>query len=198
MGIATTAILGIAGTLFGGYAQYQQANAQAEAAEYNAQVAERNAALNESQARQASERGALEEYNLRKKYQDLQSAQKIATAYSGTTFGGSNMDIMAGSAYEAEMDAAMIRYNTMNERYAYEVQAANNYEQANINRAQAANYKKAGRMGIFNTILGTATQLSDSLYSNDSAANKNAIPKRSSRFKQSVGYQYKQVNPYGR
>jgi hypothetical protein len=80
----------------------------------------------------------------------------------------------------------MIRYNALNERYAYESQQADNYAQANIYRAQAANAKSAGRIGLFNTVLGAGLQLAGNLYSEDSAAVQGK-PKEHRGFKKSLG-----------
>lgn len=159
----------IAGTVVSGYGQMQQAaaaqqaaQAQAQAMQYNAQIAEMNAQISERRAKDALERGALEEQQQRLRAAQLQGKQRAALAANGVdlTF-GSPLDEMVDTAVLGELDALTIRSNAAREAYDFEVQAANqraggqlNLMQRDSALAEGRAARTAGLIGFGSTVLG--------------------------------------------
>lgn len=151
LGIALT----LGATLLGAAGQIQQGKAQAAASNYNAQVAEMNATLADRRARDALERGAIEEQQKRQEVAQLQGRQKAAMAVNGVdlTF-GSPLDTLVDTAVLGELDALTIRRNTAREAYDYEVQGVNGRADATLNRMNAKAAKTGGYLAAAGTVLG--------------------------------------------
>ena len=149
-GLALTA----ASSLLGAAGQKQQADASAEASSYNARVADMNATLSERRARDALERGKLEEQQKRNEVAQVAGRQKAAMSANGVDVSfGSPLDVLVDTATMGELDALTIRSNTAREAYDYQVQAANGRADANLSRANAKNTKKGGNLTAFGTLL---------------------------------------------
>lgn len=151
LGIALTLI----STVIGAAGQVQQAQAQAQAAEYNAKVADMNATLSERRAKDAIERGAVEEQKKRLEVQRLLGTQTAAMAANGVdlTF-GSPLDILVDTAVLGELDALTIRTNFAREAYDRKVDAVNQRAGATLNRMEAENARTAGYLNAAGTVLG--------------------------------------------
>lgn len=162
--MCTPTALMAGGTLFGAYGQYQQGRAEQAAANYQADIEDRNAKLAMRQAEDATARGAQEELNLRRQTEKLKGSQIASIGASGGDLSGSAIDLLTDTAYQSELDAANIRYNSQRERWGYEVQASNHRSQANIYRASAANAKKAGTIGALGTVFTGASKVAESIY----------------------------------
>lgn len=141
-------VIGAAGTIY-------QANAAAEAQRYNAKVAEMNATLSERRAKDAIERGAIEEQRKRSQVAQIRGQQQAAMAANGVdlTF-GSPLDTLVDTATLGELDALTIRSNAYRESYDYEVQAVNQRAGAQLANYNAEAQKTAGYLDAFGTILG--------------------------------------------
>jgi hypothetical protein len=149
-GLALTA----ASTLLGAAGAKQQSDASASAARYEAKVQDMNVTLSEQRARDALERGKVEEQQKREQVAQMQSKQRAAMAANGIDVGyGSALDIMVDTATLGEIDALTIRKNSANEAYDYRVDAANGRASASLRRANAANTEAAGNLNAFSTIL---------------------------------------------
>lgn len=147
-------ILTAASTMIGAAGQVQQANAQADAEEYNAKVADMNATLSERRARDALERGKLEEQQKRREVAQIEGRQKAAMAANGVDLSfGSPLDTLVDTAVMGELDALTIRSNTAREAYDHQVAAVNGRADANLRRMNASATKKGGNLAAFGTIL---------------------------------------------
>lgn len=113
-----------------------------------------NATISEKRARDALERGALEEQQKREQVAQVQGKQRAAMAANGLdlTF-GSPLDTLVDTATLGELDALTIRKNSAREAYDYRVQAANGRADASLARANAQNTKTAGYVSAFGTVL---------------------------------------------
>jgi hypothetical protein len=147
-------IVGAASTLVGVAGAKQQADAQASAQQYNARVQDMNVVLNERRARDALERGKLEEQQKRQEVAQIESRQRASMAANGLDVGyGSALDVLVDTATLGEIDAMTIRKNTANEAYDFRTAAANNRADASLARANAANTRTAGNLNAFSTLL---------------------------------------------
>ena len=147
--------LTIGSTLLGAAGQIQQGKAQAAANNYNAKVSEMNAQISERRARDALERGALEEQQKRRETQALLGKQKAAMAANGVdlTF-GSPLDTIVDSAVLGELDALTIRKNSQREEYDYRVQATNQRAQKTLQEGAAQSALSGSYLGAAGTVLG--------------------------------------------
>lgn len=147
-------VLTAASTIIGAAGQMQQAKAAAEAERYNAKVADMNAVLSERRARDALERGKLEEQQKRREVGQIEGRQRAAMAANGVdlTF-GSPLDTLVDTAVMGEMDALTIRTNTAREAYDHRVAAVNGRADANLKRMNASATQKGGNLAAFGTIL---------------------------------------------
>ncbi len=131
------------------------ASAQANAAEFSAEINQQNAVLADRRARDAIERGQLEEARkkaegtaIRKKQEASFAAANIDTGY------GTPLDIILSSAMAADMDAAIIRSNAEREAEDYEMQAHNYRSQAAQDKASASGARVGGLFSAAGTVLG--------------------------------------------
>jgi hypothetical protein len=145
--------LAVAGGLAGAAGSVIQGNAQAKAYEQQAQVAQQNARLAELQGERELERGAREEQRFRRQQRQFQGTQRAALAASGVQMGGSALSVLADTAQGIEEDAAMLRFNTLQNKWERDAQAVNFINEANAARANASNARNAGRIGAFTTLL---------------------------------------------
>ena len=147
-------VLGAASTLVGAVGAKQQANAQADAAEYNAKVNDMNATLAERRARDALERGRQDEQQKRNETAQIEGRQRAAMAANGVDLSfGSPLDTLVSTATLGEVDALTVRRNAANEAYDNQVQAENSRAVATLNRMNAKASRTAGNLNAFSTIL---------------------------------------------
>lgn len=114
--------------LFGAVGANQQAEANAQIAEYNAQLERR--------------RGLAEEERRRRESAVRIGALKAAVGKSGVTMEGTPLLILAQSAAEAEVDALNARWS------------AN--QSAQLDEMRARNYRTAGKINMGTSLLKTA------------------------------------------
>ena len=148
-------MLTIGSTIMGGVGAIQQGKAQAASARYSANVAEMNAKLSDRAAKDALERGKLEEQKQRQKTAGLMGQQQAAMAANGVdvTF-GSPLDLLVDTATMGELDALTIRSNSYREERDIRQQGANYRGQAAMNRAQASSANTGGYLNAAGTLLG--------------------------------------------
>lgn len=153
--LVTIAMIG--STVMGGVSAVQQGNAAAASANYNAQVAEMNAGISDQNARDALERGKLEEQQKRQEIAAITGRQKASMAANGIDIGfGSPLDTLVDTAMLGEIDALTIRSNAAREAYGYKVDGANGRADAVLSRANAKSAKTGGYLSAFGTVLGGA------------------------------------------
>ena len=148
-------MLTIGSTIMGGVGAIQQGQSQAKAARYNAQVADMNARMADRAAKDALERGALEEQKQRQKTAQLMGQQTAAMAANGVDIGfGSPLDLLVDTATLGELDALTIRTSAYREERDIRQQGANYRGQAAMNRAQASSASTGSFLGAMGTFLG--------------------------------------------
>lgn len=159
--LATTAVAG-ALTAVG---QVQQASAQKGQAKYQAAVARNNQIMAERAAKDAEERGRVDELNRRIQTRQLIGRQRASLAANGVEVGsGSAIDIISDSALIGEVDALTIRNNAAREAQGFRYQGANYGSEARLYDAQRRNISAALPFAVGGTVLGTAGQVSDQWY----------------------------------
>lgn len=137
--LATTLVGGIVS----GIGAQQQAQAQANAANYNAAVA-RNAATfakqqGEVQAQAADRRTAAM----------IGRQRAVYAAGNLDVNSGSPLDIQADTAQFGRLNSLTIRNNAARQAYGYEANA-------NLDTAAASNYESAGNTAMIGSLIGTA------------------------------------------
>ena len=150
----------IASTVMGGYSAIQQGNAAAASAEYSAKVSNMNAGIANENARDALERGKIDEQAKRREIAQITGAQKAGFASSGidTTF-GSPLDMVVDTAMMGEVDALTIRSNAAREAYAYNTDAVNNNASASMSLASAKSARIGGKLSALGSVLGGASDV---------------------------------------
>lgn len=151
-------MLAIGSAVVGGIGQIQQGQAQAAAARYQAQVGEMNAQLADRRARDALERGQLEEQKKRQEAAAIRSRQVAAMSANGvdTSF-GSPLETLIDTATMGELDALTIRTNANRESYDFKVDAVNKRAGAELARANARSAEAGGYLSALGTVLGGAS-----------------------------------------
>lgn len=148
-------MLTIGSTLMGGLGAIQQGQASAASARYNARVADMNARMADRAAKDALERGKLEEQKQRQKTAQLMGQQTAAMAANGVDIGfGSPLDLLVDTATLGELDALTIRSNAYREERDIRQQGANYRGQAGMYRSQASSASTGGFLGAMGTFLG--------------------------------------------
>ena len=149
----------IGSTVIGGVGQLQAAGAAAASAKYNASVADMNAKLADRAAKDALERGGIEEQKQRAKTAQILGQQQAGMAANGLdlTF-GSPLDLLVDTAVMGELDALTIRTNAYREERDIRQQGANYRGQAGMYRAEASSAKTAGWLNAGGTVLGGGAQ----------------------------------------
>jgi hypothetical protein len=119
-----------------------------------------NAKIADSNARDAQERGKLEEQNKRREVAMLTGRQRAAMASNGVDLSfGSPLDSLVDTAMLGELDALTIRSNAAREAYGYNVSATNARADATLSRANAKSAKTGGYLSAFGTVLGGAAEV---------------------------------------
>jgi hypothetical protein len=150
-------ILTLGSTLLGAAGAVQQGQAAAAQAEYSAKVQEMNATLSERRAKDAIERGEVEEQRKRQEVQKVIGQQKVAYAASGVDLSfGSPLDTIVDTAVMGELDALTIRSNTYREAYDRRVDAANQRSGAQMSRMEGKAAKTGSYLSAVGTVLGGA------------------------------------------
>lgn len=148
-------MLTIGSTVMGAVGAIQQGQAASASARYQAKVSDMNAKLADKAAKDALERGAMEEQKQRQKTAQLLGAQQAGMAANGVdvTF-GSPLDLLVDTATLGELDALTIRSNAYREERDIRQQGANYRGQAGMYRAQADSASTGGYLSAVGTVLG--------------------------------------------
>ena len=134
-----------------GNAESAAKKGEANAADYGAKVSDINAGM-------ALEQADRQEEQSRRESRQALGEQRASIAQSGTGFGGSNADIMAQSATNAEMDALNIRYGGAVEATSYRNEGTVGRYNAKLSRSAA---KSATASGYLNATASIANGVSD-------------------------------------
>lgn len=161
--------LAIGATLLGGYlqgrAQRDAYNAQARQAEQNAQIAYNNAQKLQQQGEQQAQNNAINEENKRRRIRQQQAKNITNVGAAGITMSGSALDFMADSAFNAEQELAIERWNGRQKVDNYFQSSTDSKNQGDVYKSNAANYRKAGKKAMMNSMLQSGLSLAANLYS---------------------------------
>lgn len=149
--IAATAM----STAVGVYSSIQQGKTAQKQANYQAEVARQNQALSEQQASAERMAGYEEAQATRRRAATLIGSQRAAAGASGAVVDfGSNLDLQADTAAQAEMDAINAYNKGIDSAYNSQIQAWNYGQQAAGYQAQGKAAKQAGYLNAAQTALG--------------------------------------------
>ena len=149
----------IIGGALGAASSVYQGEQQARAYKAQAAVAESNRRTSERLASEALSEGAREEKQFKRQARQFAASQEAALAGSGTQMSGSALNVLADTAMGIEEDAAMIRYNTLKNKWGYDVQATNFANEARSMRSAARGARTAGLFGAATSILSAGTNI---------------------------------------
>lgn len=146
MGATTAIALSLYNTVSGYQSSQKQAAAASMQGEYTARIDEQNAGIADMQAKDATDRGTIEEQRQRLGTRQNIGSTRAAQAAQGVDISsGSAADVQASEAGLGELDALTIRNNAARESWGYNVDAANLRQQAKLARYTgnnaAAGYK---------------------------------------------------------
>lgn len=133
-------VLGLLGSGFDAFGQYQQGKEEKWAQDYNATIANQQA---QSERRNAK----VAEYISRKELNQAIGAQRMAYAKSGVAFSGSAIDVMVDSIANAELGMAIDRYNS-------EIAARGLDSEAAVRRYYGKQATNKALTNVGNTLLG--------------------------------------------
>jgi hypothetical protein len=113
-----------------------------------------NATLADRKAKDAIERGAVDEQRKRQQVAQLRGQQVAGMAANGVDVSfGSPLDTIVDSSVLGELDALTIRTNANREAYDYKVDATNKRAGASLSRAQADNAITGSYLNAAGTVL---------------------------------------------
>lgn len=151
--LAVSAVVGAAGALY-------QGQAQKNAAEFQAEMDRRNAIFADQRAKDAIERGQLEEEKAKRDNAQLKGLQEASFAAANIDTGyGSPLDVINSTAMEGEMNAAIIRANAEREAEDYEMQAWNSRSNASLSKAAGRSAQIGSYFSAAGTILSGAASV---------------------------------------
>ena len=172
MGVAAMVV----GTLFAswmqGRAQQAQAQAAARQAEQNAQIAQMNADKAQETAERQSENNKINAENERRRALLRMGQQRAAIGASGITASGSAAAALADTGYAINEQTGMNLYNGRQRVDDMFQQATDFQNQSAFHRANASDYRAAGRRAMMNSMLTGAFSLATNLYTGKSFASQ--------------------------
>lgn len=148
----------------GGFMQYQQIGAQADAqqAMYNAQaqVDEQNAKIQARRNESIADQYAQEDMKLNQRARLARGQAAAAMGSSGIDSAfGTGLDVMSGIEDAYKQDKMNLLSNQRMDNYEGRVAESNYINKANANRAASSNVAAQARMAKMSTILGTASSI---------------------------------------
>jgi hypothetical protein len=148
-------VLGALSAGLGAMGQMQEANARAQAANYQAAVQENNAQLAEFKARDAIIRGNEEQKKQMAYTAEVAGRQRAAMAANNIDVGyGSALDAAVDTAMLGDLDALTIKSNSYREAYDHKIAATNERAGAGLSRLEAKNARAGGMLKAVGTLVG--------------------------------------------
>lgn len=184
MGVVGTVLTTLGTAYISGRAQQQQYEAQAAQAEANARIQAQNAEImrqNSERARQNAEQtaqtNAFNAENARRQALLREGQQRARIGASGIRATGSAAAALADTRYAINQDTAAALYNgrqnvdkIFGQSTDFTNQAAQYQYNSDVQNANAADYRDAGKRAFMSSMLGGAFSLAGSLYSSRSSA----------------------------
>lgn len=148
-------VTSIASAGIGALGAIRSADASSSAASYNAEVAANNATIAQQNATWAGQAGeqqaAMQEQKTRATVGAIQASQAAGGVDVNS---GSAVDVRSSAAQLGELDAITIRSNAARQAYGYNVQAAGDTSQSQLDRFQASQDTTGGYINAGSTLLG--------------------------------------------
>ncbi len=153
MGATATILYGL-NTAVQYIGQRRQASAAEQQGNYEAKILNDNAGVADAQAADAIARGSIEEGRQRLATKQNIGSSRAALASGGVDVGsGSALDVQASEASLGELDALTIRNNAAREAWGYNVEGANDRQQARLAQLGGKNEASALRSQSVSTLL---------------------------------------------
>lgn len=150
--LAVGAAAAVASTALGTVSSIQQGKQQQAMYNYQAKVAEQNAEIAKRNADTERQTGIEEARLQRMKTLQAVGAQQTAMAANGMDVTqGTSLDIIEDTAAMGELDALQIQTNYEKKALAYEQQAGNYTNQANMDAISGRNAYTAGKINAVST-----------------------------------------------
>lgn len=147
--------LSLVGTMVQAAGIAQEADARAQASEYQALQDQKNAILAKRNAEDSRQRGVAAEQDVQLRTRARLGLQKnILSERNIAVNSGTPLDILGDTAMFGKMDALTTRGNFEREAIAYETQRMNFDAQAELGYMEADHTREAGRIAAFSTALG--------------------------------------------
>ncbi len=154
-----TLALMAAGTALAAGGQITQAKSAKAAGDYNAKVGEMNAVLAERRARDALERGKIDEQRKRAEVGAIRGQQIAALSANGVDASfGSPLSTIIDTATLGEIDALTIRANSYREEREHLLDAANKRAGSALSKMEGKSALKAGYLSAAGTVLTGASK----------------------------------------
>lgn len=193
--LVTSIVATVVSTTMGVVSSVQQGKAAQAQMNYQAEINRRNAAKAQANADDKRQEGIEESRMQRLKTLQKVGAQQAALAANGVDVSeGTALDIIEDTAAMGELDALTTRYNYEKQALAFESQADNFNNQANLDIFAGQN---AYSSGITNAVasgvngLGNIASVSSKWYTDNSIARNNGIPTEYTGTKQANSKQMK-------
>lgn len=158
--LAVGVVGGIAGSAIGAVSSYSQGKQQQAMYNYQAQIAEENAKIAQKNAATERQTG-IEEARLQriKTLQAIGSQKTAMAANNMDVTQGTSLDIIQDTAAMGELDALQIETNYERKALAYEQQANNFSNQANLDVISGRNAYKSGKINAVTEGLNGVSKL---------------------------------------
>lgn len=149
----------LSGAIGGAGASFS-ADASANAFNFKAGIAKLNADINKQNASWALNSGGIKAANYGLKAGQEIADTKVVQAASGLDVNsGSKSAVRDTQADVAKYDQDLIRADAAHTAHGYEVKAAADSAEAELDRTSASNAGKAGKLGILSSVIGTASSV---------------------------------------
>ena len=158
--LAVGVVGGVAGSAIGAVSSYSQGKQQQAMYNYQAQIAEENAKIAQKNAATERQTG-IEEARLQriKTLQAIGSQKTAMAANNMDVTQGTSLDIIQDTAAMGELDALQIETNYERKALAYEQQANNFSNQANLDVISGRNAYKSGKINAVTEGLNGVSKL---------------------------------------
>lgn len=170
MGVTAAIIATVASGLLQARSQQQAYNAQAKQAEANAQQMMQNADKLQETAERQDQANKINEENRRRVLQAKLGQQRANIGASGIGLSGSAATALMDSNEAIERELAIDSYNNREKVDSIFQNQTNLVNQAEQYKAQAANYRAAGKQAFRVGMMQTAFSLAGTLYGSKSQA----------------------------
>jgi hypothetical protein len=152
------------GAVVGAYGSYESAQSQKSAMQYQAAVAKNDQTIANQYAQAEIQKGQVLEQEKRQETAQRESMVRAAAGGAGldpNASGSSPLRLQSDTAMLGEQDALTIRNNAQRAAYGYQVQGLNYASQAQLDEMGASSAARAGTLGIWSSIIGGASSVSD-------------------------------------